>query len=54
MREEVLEHVDDCRGSARRHPLLGAPGIHFLDQLGLDPDIDICCFPFHAVEGGVL
>ena len=32
----------------RQHALLGAPGVDFLDRLGLDPDVDICGFPFHA------
>ena len=49
MLEKPLEHLDDCGGSARGHGLPGAPGIDFLDQLGLDRDIDIC-FPFHAEE----
>jgi hypothetical protein len=52
MLEEMLEHVDDCRSSARRHSLPGAPGVDFLDQLGLDPDVNICCFPFHTGEVG--
>jgi len=50
MLEKMLEHIDHCRRSARRHALPGAPD--FLDQLGLDPDVDICCFPFMAGEVG--
>jgi hypothetical protein len=52
MLEEMLEHVDDCRGSARRHSLPSAPNVGFLDQLRLDPDVDICGFPFHTGEVG--
>ena|SRR5277367_1825030 len=52
MLEELFEHMDDCRGSARRHALPGAPGVDFLDQLDLDPDDDICGFPWHADEVG--
>src|SRR6516165_11930465 len=48
MLEEVLKHVDDRRRSAWQHALLSAPGVDFLDELGLDPDVDICGFPFHA------
>jgi hypothetical protein len=48
MLEELLQHVDDCRRSARRHALPVAPGVDFFDQLGLDPDVNICGFPFHA------
>jgi hypothetical protein len=54
MLEEMLQHVDDCCSSARRHSLPGTPRIDFLDQLGLDPDVDICCFPCHAGEVGAL
>jgi hypothetical protein len=54
MLEEVLEHMGDCRGPARRHALLGAPAVDFLDQPGLDPNVDICCFPFHAFFCAVL
>jgi hypothetical protein len=50
MLEELLEHIDDS--SARRHSLPGAPSVDFLDQLGLDPDVDICCFLSHAGEMG--
>jgi hypothetical protein len=52
MLKELLEHVDDRRSSARRHSLPGAPGVDFLNQLGLDPNIDICCFLSHAGEMG--
>ena len=52
MLQELLDHVDDCRRSARRYSLPVAPGIDFLDQLGFDPDVDICCFSFHAGEVG--
>jgi hypothetical protein len=31
MLEEMFEHVDDRRSSARKHSLPGAPGIDFLD-----------------------
>ena len=41
--EEMFEHVDDRCSSARKHSLTRAPGVDFLDQLGLDPDVDICC-----------
>jgi hypothetical protein len=30
----------------------GAPSVDPLDQLGLDPDVDICGFPFHTGEVG--
>src|SRR6516162_7596694 len=46
--EEFLQHVDDRCGPAWRHSLLGPPAVDFLDQLRLDPDVDICSFPFHA------
>jgi hypothetical protein len=52
MLEELLDHVDDRRSSAWRYSLPGAPGVDFLDQLGFDPDIDLCCFLFHAGEMG--
>jgi hypothetical protein len=52
MLEEFLEHVDDRRRSAQRHPLSGASGVDFLDQLRLDPDVDIRGFPLHAGEVG--
>ena len=48
MLEELLEHVNDCSGSAWRYSLPDAPGIDFLDQLRLDPDVDICGFAFHG------
>jgi hypothetical protein len=48
MLEEVFEHVDDRRSSAWKHPLPVAPVVDFVDQPGLDPDVDICCFSFHA------
>jgi len=38
---------DDRRGSAA---LAAAPGIDFLDQFRLDPDVDICGFSFHVVR----
>jgi hypothetical protein len=50
--EEMFEHVDDRRSSAWRHSLLAAPSVDPLDQLGLDPNIDICCFLSHAGEMG--
>jgi hypothetical protein len=52
MLEELLKHVDDRRSSAWRYSLPGAPGVNFLDQLGLDPNIDLCCFLSHAGEMG--
>jgi hypothetical protein len=52
MLKEMFEHVDDCRSSAWRHSLPGAPSVDPLDQLGLDPNVDICCFLFHAGEMG--
>jgi|HubBroStandDraft_4_1064222.scaffolds.fasta_scaffold02943_8 hypothetical protein len=53
MLKEALDHMDDCRGSARRHSLPGAPGVDFLDQLGVDPDVDVGCLPFHARKVGL-
>jgi hypothetical protein len=47
MFEELLDHADDCCRSARRHWLVGAPGVDALDQSRFDPDIDVCCFPLH-------
>jgi hypothetical protein len=44
----MLKHVADRGGSARQDSLLGTPGVDLLDQLWLDPDIDIRGFPFHA------
>lgn len=52
MLEELLEHVDDCRRPARRYSLPGAPSVDFLDQLRLDPDVNICGFPLHTGEVG--
>ncbi len=52
MLDEVLEHINDGCSSARGHALLGAPGVDFLDQLGLDPKVDICSIPSHAREVG--
>jgi len=52
MLEEVLEHVDDGCCPAWQDALNGPPGVDFLDQLGLDPDVDICGSPFHAEEVG--
>jgi hypothetical protein len=52
MLEEVFEHVDDCRSSAWRHSLPSTPAVNVLDQLGLDPNIDIRCFLSHAGEMG--
>jgi len=52
MLEEMLQHVDDRRSSARRHSLSDAPSFNFFDQLRLDPDVDIGGFPFHAAELG--
>jgi len=54
MFEEFLEHIDDRREPARRHSLSGAPSVDFLNELWLDPDVDICGFPFHAGGGGAL
>jgi|SRR5580693_4997660 hypothetical protein len=51
--EELIEHVDDCRNAARRYSLPGAPGVDPLDQLGRDPKVDICGFPFHTEEVSV-
>jgi hypothetical protein len=48
MLKELFDHIDDCRRSAWRYSLPVAPGIDYLDQLGLDPDVNICGFPFHA------
>jgi len=50
MLEEMLQHVDDRRSSARRHSLSDAPSFDFFDQLRLDPDVDIGGFPFHPCE----
>jgi hypothetical protein len=44
----MLKHVADRGGSAWQDSLLGTPRVNLLDQLRLDPDIDICGFPFHA------
>jgi hypothetical protein len=52
MFEELIEHVDDCRRPARRDSLPGAPSVDPLDQPGLDPNVDICGFPFHTGEVG--
>jgi hypothetical protein len=54
MFEELIEHVDDRRSSAWRHSLPGAPGVDFLDHLGLDLNVNICGFPFHTGESGML
>jgi len=54
MPEEFPKHVDNCRGSGWRHALPVAPGVDFLDQFGLDPDVDVCCFPFHGGGGRAL
>jgi hypothetical protein len=45
--EELIDHVDDRRSSARQYALPRAPGVDVLDQPGLDPDVDIRCFSFH-------
>jgi len=40
------------------YPLIDAgsprskPGVDFFDEPGLDPHVDICCFPFHAGKSG--
>jgi hypothetical protein len=52
MLEEMLEHMDNRRGSAWRHSLLGAPGVDFFDQQRFDPDIDIRSFSSHVDEVG--
>jgi hypothetical protein len=52
MLEEVLKHVANCGRSARRHSLPGTPGVDLLDQLRLDPDVDVCGFPCHAGKLG--
>ena len=48
----TVDIVTDCRSSAWGHSLPGAPGVDPLDQLGLDPNVDICGFPCHAGEMG--
>jgi hypothetical protein len=48
----MFEHVDDRRSLAWRHSLPAAPSVDPLDQLGLDPNVDICCFLSHAGEMG--
>jgi hypothetical protein len=52
MLEKVLKHVANCGRSAWRYSLSGPRRIDLLDQLRLDPDVDICGFPFHAGEVG--
>jgi len=52
MLKELLDHVDDCSGSAWRHSLPVAPSVDSFDQPGFDPDVDICGFAFHAGEVG--
>jgi hypothetical protein len=52
MVEEILEHIDDRRCPAWRHSLPGAPSVDLIDQLGLDPDVDIGGFLWHAGEMG--
>ena len=52
MLKELLDHVDDCGGSGWRYSLPVVPGVDFLDQLRLYPDVDIRGFSFHAVEVG--
>ena len=52
MVEELLDHMDDRRRSAWRHSLPSPPGVDPLEQLRLDPDIDISCLPFHAGKVG--
>jgi AraC-like DNA-binding protein len=44
--------LDDCRRPARWYSLPGAPGVDPLDQLRLDPDVNICGFPLHTGEVG--
>jgi hypothetical protein len=46
--EEMLNHMDDCRGAALRDALSGAPGVDFLDQFWLDPDAIFAVFGSHA------
>jgi len=48
MLKQTLKHRDDRRRPAERHSLPGAPGVDLLDQLRLNPDVDICGFPFHG------
>jgi hypothetical protein len=45
----MLEHVDNCCRSARPDSPLGARCVDLVDQLRLDPDVDIRGFPFHAL-----
>ena len=52
MLEELLKHLTDRCCPARLYSLLGAPHIDLLDQLRLDPDVDIRGFPFHADKLG--
>ena len=52
MLQEVLDHMNDCCASARPHPLAAPPCIDPLDQLRLDPDVDVCGFALHAREDG--
>jgi hypothetical protein len=53
MFEELLDHVDDRRSSGWRHSLTGAPSVDPLDQLGLDPNVDICVFCPMPVNGAL-
>jgi len=52
--EEFLKHIDDRRGSTRRHALLSTPDVDYLNQLGLDPDVDICDLRFMAGKVGAV
>jgi hypothetical protein len=54
MFEELVDHADDRRSSARRCTLSAAPGVDPLDPLdqrGHDPNVDVCCFS-HAGKMG--
>jgi hypothetical protein len=51
---ELLDHVDDRRSSSWRHSLTGAPSVDPLDQLGLDPNVDICVFCPMPVKWGAV
>jgi hypothetical protein len=53
MLEELLDHKDDRRSSARRHSLPGAPGVDFLDQLGSTPMSIFAVLRFMPLRWGV-
>src|SRR6516164_11382303 len=48
----MLENVDDRCRPARRHSLPSAPSVNPLDQLRLDPDVDVRGFLLHAAQVG--